>query len=165
MKKQIITLITFLFFLTNLATAQFDIGLGFTAATKIKQAGLQLKGNFMPKGNFRTSADLTFYGGSDKSVGGIQTQSNFWTINANEHFLITANDQLNLYPFAGVNLLFTKATVGDRTTKNNSFGINLGVGGEYFLATNVVAFGEIAYIMTDSDRMGLTAGIAYKFGQ
>lgn len=164
MKKQIITLIASILFFSHLATAQFDIGLGFTGATKIKQAGFQLKGNFLPKGPFRTSADLTFYAGSSNTQNNIETNNKYWAINANEHFLIRGNDQLNLYPFAGFNLLFNKLVVDDRKTKNNSFGINLGVGGEYFIIANLVAFGEVTYVMSDTDRIGVSAGLAFKFG-
>lgn len=164
MKKQIITLAIGLFFFTQQATAQFDIGLGFTGTTKVNQVGFQLKGNFLPKSAFRTSADLTFFTGNSKMVNNVNTQTNYWAINANEHFVIPVNDQITAYPLAGFNLLFNKAKAEGRTIKNNSFGINLGAGMEYTLMDRVVAFGEFAYVMSDTDRMNFTAGIAFKFG-
>jgi len=68
------------------------------------------------------------------------------TIEADFHYDFAVANNWNVYPIAGVALHYFDPEVGDATTK---FGVNLGVGTEYYVTGNVAAFCEAKYQWVD----------------
>ena len=85
----------------------------------------------------------------------------WWDVNINAHYLVNLrNEQLFIYPIAGLN--YTMAKAGG--VESNHVGLNLGAGVEYEFSEHIGAFFEYRHtIIRKVDQGVFGLGINYKF--
>ena len=91
-----------------------------------------------------------------------------WTdVNINAHYLVgLRNEQLYIYPIAGLNFTFVKykAELDKNKDENNHVGLNLGAGIEYEITEHFGACFEYRHtIIKDVDQGIFSLGLNYKF--
>lgn len=89
----------------------------------------------------------------------------WWDVNLNAHYLVGLwNEQLYIYPLAGLNYTMTKLKVDGVSDEENHVGLNLGAGIEYELNEHFgVNFEYRHTIVRKVDQGVFGLGINYKF--
>jgi outer membrane immunogenic protein len=96
----------------------------------------------------------------NKNRNGISTR---WkAFNVDGHYYLEAKNFWTIYPIAGINLATVSEKVNDITYSNFDIGINLGVGSEYSIDTNISGFGEIKYVISNADQVVIALGVLFK---
>lgn len=161
----------FIMLFTQTTNAQgIKVGGGFIYGTDIEELGLQVNGVIdLPVTNLRAAADIGFFFVED--IGDID--SNFWTFNANAHYLFDAIPSATVYGLAGLNFA-TASVSGDLTIpgvgttsfddSSTEVGLNVGGGAEFGLGP-VDAFTELKYVLGDASQVVFTAGVRLGIGK
>lgn len=92
--------------------------------------------------------------------------TSWWDVNLNAHYLVNLrNEQLYIYPLAGVNYTMTKVKLpGESSDEENHVGLNLGAGIEYELTEHFgVNFEYRHTIIRKVDQGVFGLGVNYKF--
>ena len=90
----------------------------------------------------------------------------WWDVNLNAHWLVGLwNEQLYIYPLAGVNYTMTKISLpGEGSDEENHVGLNLGAGLEYEITDHFgVNFEYRHTIIRKVDQGVFGLGVNYKF--
>lgn len=162
MKNQwiIATLIIFLCFSgIQTATAQLSLGGSLTYGSEIESLGLNINGIYVINEQFRAGGDVSYY--FPKDYGSFK--STWWELNANGHYLFTAEEDLNFYGLAGLNYSVVTVTFDDSefgsggSASEGDIGLNLGGGAEYGLG-KATSFSELKYVL-GNDQLAVTAGV------
>jgi outer membrane protein X len=88
-----------------------------------------------------------------------------WDLSVNGHWLFPIDDQITLYPLAGLGIL-NYGYDFDRglSDSQSDIALNLGGGIVYKLTDKLILNAELKYKISDQwDRLLLSAGLAYKF--
>ncbi len=135
--------------------ADLAVGAGFNYATKFDQAGLGFKVQVGLSGNWRIQPEIIYFF-QNRDVSTFQ-------INCDAHYAINIAPKLNVYPLAGVS--FSSWSV-DHSESNATtrFGVNLGAGLEYRVASRLDIFvEERGQITSDYSQSLATLGVKYHF--
>jgi len=99
-----------------------------------------------------------------------------WDLSFNAHYLFPIDNQLTVYPLAGLGFLGSTVTIkipsffgyggGEHTESDTDFGFNFGGGVDYLLTPQLVLNGEMKFkIAGDWDRFMISAGMTYRLGK
>jgi Opacity protein and related surface antigens len=87
--------------------------------------------------------------------------ASMWDLTANVHYLFPIQEQITVYPLAGLGILGVNPEFGD---SDSEFGFNLGGGVDYGLTDKLFLNAELKYKMYDNwDRLNISVGVGYKF--
>ena len=92
--------------------------------------------------------------------------TSWWDVNINAHYLVRLwNEQLYIYPLAGLNYTMTKGKLpGMRADEENHVGLNLGAGVEYEITNHFGVSLEYRHtIIRKVDQGVFGLGVNYKF--
>ncbi len=92
--------------------------------------------------------------------------TSWWDVNLNAHYLVgLKNDQLYIYPLAGLNYTMTKVSVpGVGSDEENHIGLNVGAGVEYEINEHFGVNLEYRHtIVRKVDQGVIGLGVNYKF--
>ncbi len=173
MKK--ITFITALLLGTLFSQAQIKLGGKVTYGSDIESIGIGAKGLYEIDDEWDVSGELVYFFGEDESRGGgVEVESNLFTINADAHYNFDINvDQLGVYALGGLNIAFWEATTstpsipslgvpgGESEVDGSEVGLNLGGGAIYELQENISLFSELKFVVGDFDQVVFSAGVLF----
>lgn len=141
-----------------------SIGLNLNYGTEIESVGLGARFQYNLTDQLRLAPEFTYFFEKD--------YLSEWDINLNAHYLFPMQDNLKLYPLAGLLITHWSADFdfnfgwasGSFSGSETKVGVNLGGGIQYDINPVLMVNGEIKYcIVSDFDQAVISAGIAYKF--
>ena len=87
-----------------------------------------------------------------------------WDLNANVHYLIPAKYGLSFYPILGLTFLHRHWTPEGYPKDSGNLGVNMGVGAQYDINSNLFVNYELKYqYVNDHDRGNMCLGIGFRF--
>lgn len=143
------------------ATAQLAVGGGLAYNLEAEELGINVRAMYDIDGTWRGQAGYIFYLAGD----GV----NLSEINLNANYVFSDNGSVKFYGLAGLNFFtvgFDDINVGGIVFGGGNAtetGLNLGAGANFVLSDNISLFGELKYIISDFDGLGLLAGALYHF--
>ena len=152
--KKLMILISMMFFIMSSASAQrgiqsFGVNLGY--GSEIESASIGVKYQYNITNNIRLEPSANYF----FEKRGVD----MFDFNANAHYLIPTENNIRLYPLAG--LTFTRWDLGKVA---NRLGLNIGGGAEFDVSDNLFVNMELKYqIVKDLDQPVFSLGIAYMF--
>lgn len=72
-------------------------------------------------------------------------------------------DDFVFYPVFGLDIIFTRTVINDIPDGQVFTGVNVGVGGSYEFMTDLHAFFETKYILSQDDQLVISTGVVYRF--
>ena len=171
-------LFAFIIFSTTFAKAQWQAGGGLIFGTEIENLGLQLKGVYsldeqVEDSKFDVAGEFSYFFPDNTTVdfgnfGSIENKVTLWALNFNAHYDLLEEENLILYPLAGLNIASITAKSEnsqgeDFSDTDTELGLNLGIGAKTMLTDNLAGYGEIKYVISDFDQAVFSAGVLYSF--
>ncbi len=157
MKKFLFALLACAAFATTNVSAQQTIGGTLNFDADMDAIGLGARYSYA-WGNVRLAPEVVFFFPSNALAV---------DLNANVHYTFNVAPRFNLYPLGGLNIDFYSWSVKANGVKvkgnDTSFGLNLGLGGEYEFSNLLSGYMEFKGIVADGSRAVLTFGLARKF--
>lgn len=146
-----------LFFSNSNAMAQsnFKVGGGLAYGTEIEAIGIQAGAVYGFNENLRGAADVVIFFPDDEN----NVDHSFWTINANIHYLLMAEDASVFYALGGLNYATQHLSNGVSITDSEA-GLNLGGGAEFGVNFGVIYL-EAKYVISDFDQLVLGGGVRF----
>ncbi len=157
-----------LFLLTSQATfAQFSAGAGLSFGSEVEQLGIFARGQYDFTEQIRAALTINFFFPETEEVSVIETRSQVTTINADGHYIFLDQDPFKVYGLLGLNFAIANAEVSgpgfDEDDSESELGVNLGVGGQYFVNETFSPFAEIKYVIGEADQLVIMAGVLFYF--
>ena len=152
--KKLFVLMSMMFFIMSSASAQkgiqaFGVNLGY--GSEIESASIGVKYQYNITNNIRLEPSANYF----FEKRGID----MFDFNANAHYLIPTENNIRLYPLAG--LTFTRWDLGKVA---NRLGLNIGGGAEFDVSDNLFVNMELKYqIVKDLDQTVFNVGLTYMF--
>ena len=152
--KKLMILISMMFFIMGSAFAQkgiqaFGVNLGY--GSEIESASIGVKYQYNITNNIRLEPSANYF----FEKRGVD----MFDFNANAHYLIPTENNIRLYPLAG--LTFTRWDFGKVA---NRLGLNIGGGAEFDVSDNLFVNFELKYqIIKDLDQAVFNVGLTYIF--
>ena len=152
--KKLMILISMMFFIMGSAFAQkgiqaFGVNLGY--GSEIESASIGVKYQYNITNNIRLEPSANYF----FEKRGVD----MFDFNANAHYLIPTENNIRLYPLAG--LTFTRWDLGKVA---NRLGLNIGGGAEFDVSDNLFVNMELKYqIVKDFDQAVFNVGLTYMF--
>jgi hypothetical protein len=148
-------------FYSEKTTAQVSAGAGFQFGTAASKVGFQLRGMYQIDETWRASADLVFYLDNSKYY-------QFFEANTNGHYIFLDEEKSKVYALAGLNIFRYRYDGSgyyyyDYDYARTKVGLNVGVGGQYFINEQLSLQSEIKYALSYYNSLGITVGAAYQF--
>ena len=152
--KKLFVLMSMMFFIMSSASAQkgiqaFGVNLGY--GSEIESASIGVKYQYNITNNIRLEPSANYF----FEKRGVD----MFDFNANAHYLIPTENNIRLYPLAG--LTFTRWDLGKVA---NRLGLNIGGGAEFDVSDNLFVNMELKYqIVKDLDQTVFNVGLTYMF--
>ena len=152
--KKLIVFICMMFFIMGSAFAQkgiqaFGVHLGY--GSEIESASIGVKYQYNITNNIRLEPSANYFF-EKKGI-------DMFDFNANAHYLIPTENNIRLYPLAG--LTFNRWDFGKVV---NRLGLNMGAGAEFDVSDNLFVNMELKYqIVKDFDQAVFNVGLTYMF--
>lgn len=152
--KKLIVLFSMMFFIMGNAFAQKgiqSIGLNLNYGSEIERMGIGIKYQYNITDNIRVEPSMNYFFEND----GIDMLD----FNANVHYLFPMDNNIRIYPLAG--LTFARWDFG---LVESRLGVNVGGGAECDISDNLMLNFELKYqVVSDLDQAIFNFGIAYMF--
>ena len=123
--------------------------------TEFERFGLGVEGRYGLTDNFRVAPDVIFLIPNNHTTG--------LYVNANLHYTFPLQDNLTLYPLAGIAMANNRVSFAGESWRDTDFGLNLGAGVDYNLDSNSYVNVEFRYTFIDPDYALFTVGYGIKF--
>lgn len=159
------TLFGLLFTFIAISTqAQEDTRLGAFLAygTEIENLGVGVNAEFPIAEKITLSPSFIYY--LPKEEFGVDL--NWWEINANVNYYLLNESNLSLYAIGGLNYSNVSVSIsdsipgiGDISSSDGRFGLNLGGGANFNIGSNITPFAELKYVIIDGGQLVLGAGV------
>lgn len=141
------------------------MGLGINlGAAPVIEDGISVT-NFMLGAKFQYNATSLIRLEAAADFGFRDKGYSTFNIMGNVHFLIPCATNFNLYPLAGIGYGNIKYRWDNSHSESwDKFALNIGIGAEYEISSNVAANFEFKYqYMQDYQRLPILVGLTYKF--
>lgn len=139
-----------------------DLGIGLAYGTEIESLGITADAYYILNQNMRVGGGLTYFFPEETPSANI----NWFAIDLNGQYLFYAEENMNVYALAGLNIIIQSINfedfVGQDDLSETYVGLNLGAGIEYGL-NFADLFGELklAGLGGDADQLVLSAGLRF----
>ncbi len=158
MKKTTVTIFTIIMFFSLCVKSQdFSIGGGLGYGSKINNIGLNIRGDVTFYKQWSITPHFNYF--FNKKKGAITKMWN--AFNVDGHYLIDIDQTWMMYPLIGINFAAVSEKVNEITFSNSDVGINVGFGSKHNFDRRLSGFGEIKYVISDTDQLVITFGILY----
>lgn len=160
----IITIFSLFFGVIFSSSAQTDTRLGIMIAygSEIENVGLGVNAEFPVMENLAIAPSFIYYFPQDNYFGG---DMNWWELNANANYYFVDNEDLGFYGLAGLNYSHVSLDYdtqwGSVDDSDGEFGLNLGVGANLNINSNITPFAEAKYVIIDGDQFVIAAGVRF----
>lgn len=142
---------------------------GFLAyGTEIENLGIGANAEFPIAENLTLSPSFIYY--LPKEEFGVDI--NWWEVNANANYYLLNESNISLYALGGLNYSSVKASfsgldesvpgLGDMSSSDGRFGLNLGGGANFNIGSGITPFAELKYVIIDGGQLVLGAGVRFK---
>ena len=166
MRNLVLTLLLFVSIIGT-ATAQFSAQAGLTYQTKVEKLGIQLKGQYGLSEVLEGALGLNFI----FTENGPGVKTTLTEINLDGHYIVLQNDNLTVYPLAGLNFTRSRVKFDDSlfgnafSTSATKVGLNLGGGVRVPLTEVIQLVGEVRGVLASDNgsRLGIFGGVHYSF--
>lgn len=150
----------FLFQTASFAQNNMKFGIGLAYDGEVENVGIQANLVYPVSNKIAVVPSLSYYF-VDEDVYGID---NYFAVNVDGHLRLATDPEYLFYALGGLNL----TSVGydapnddpDFDDSETELGINLGVGGEYYL-NSFALFGDLKYVIGGFDRVVLAIGARF----
>ena len=159
--KKLIVLFSMMFCIMGSAFAQKGIqaaGVHLSYGTEISSIGLGVKYQYNITDNIRLEPSINYFF-ENKGL-------DMFDFNANAHYLFPVQNNVRLYPLAGLTFTKWSEDLGNSGAEISlsRFGFNLGGGAEFDITDELMMNFEIKYqLISDLDQAVFNIGIAYMF--
>src|SRR5690606_16297649 len=158
-----LSIVTFSYLSVN-AQESTRIG-GFLAfGSEIETIGFGANAEFPIMENLTISPGFIFYLPKDE----VYVKMTIFELNANANYYFINDDTFGIYGLAGLNYTNVKVRVedfgfglGDTSSNEGKFGLNLGGGANFNLGKNWMPFAELKYVLSDYDQLVFLAGVKF----
>lgn len=148
------------------ADAQFSAEAGLTFQTKIKKAGIQVKGVYDITEKISGAAGINFI----FTETAPEVKNSLTEINLDGHYMLLQEEKFSFYPLAGLNFTrskvkFDSQVLGDFSASNTTTGLNVGGGILLPISDTIRIVVEAKAIVAgdNGSRVGFYAGANYAF--
>ena len=153
------------FFALPNANAQIQLGGGLIFGTGISKLGLNLRGTYEINEKILAAPGVNFFF-KDKILSDVS--ASYFSVDLDGRYqLVTIDDDIHVYPVAGLNFFNVKidgSTTGIRVREDGlTVGLNLGLGAQIETLTSLSYFGEFRVTVGGIDQSTITAGVLYGF--
>ena len=153
------------FFALPKVNAQIQLGGGLTFGTGISKLGLNLRGTYEINEKILAAPGVNF-SFKDKILSDVS--ASYFSVDLDGRYqLITIDEEIHVYPVAGINVFNVRidgSTTGIRVRDSGvSIGLNLGLGAQIETLTSLSYFGEFRVTVGGIDQSTITAGVLYGF--
>lgn len=164
--KSTIVITSFLLFFGSIfmSSAQTDTRFGVMLAygTEIENLGVGINAEFPVMENLTIAPNFVYYFPHGDYFGG---EMSWWELNANANYYLVDNENLGFYGLAGLNysqISFDYDTPYGYVDRNDGeFGLNLGVGANLNVNSNITPFAEARYVIIDGSQLVIAAGVKF----
>ena len=154
------------------ANAQEDIKIGafLTYDTEIENVGFGLNAEFPIMGKLTIAPSFIYYLPKEESF----VKVNWFEVNANVNYYFLDEEKMSVYGIGGLSYSSVKVSfeddnlfgrfgglVGDASTSDGRFGLNIGGGINLKVSNKIESFAELKYVIIDGGRLVLAAGVKY----
>lgn len=139
-----------------LAQSDFKVGGGLAYGTEIEAIGIQAGAVYGFNEMIRGAGDFVIFF-PDSPTG---VDNSFWTINANVHYLLIAEETSFVYALGGLNYANQETTGGGVEVSDSEVGLNLGAGAEFGIDFGSIYL-EGKYVISDFDQLVLSGGVRF----
>ena len=161
MKKRLLILIGFCLFSAFATQAQTRVGAFLAYGTEVENLGVGVNGEFYFNDKITLVPSFTFYM-TDDSPG---VNTSLWEANINGQFFFASEQTALIYGLAGLNYTHSKVEILDETDRNGELGINIGVGADFDINSDIVPFAQLKYVISDFDQLVLSGGVRFTLGR
>jgi opacity protein-like surface antigen len=172
MKKQIFYIAIFLLSLSSAYAQQTTVGAGLAYGSEVEQAGIVINGQYFFNDKVAVAPSLLFYFPNTQRYSGsgftTEARTSVWEFNADVNYYFYSKDMIKLFGVGGLNITGIKSTVkttGNFNQKNSASdteaGINLGIGTDVNLGSNIVPFIVLKYTVSDFDQLVIQGGVRF----
>lgn len=136
---------------------------GFLAyGTEIENLGIGVNAEFPIINNLTISPSIIYY--FPKNESGVKT--NWFELNANANYYFVNQATMSVYALGGLNyssvkVSFKETWLGNYSSSDGRFGLNLGGGINFKVGGSIIPFAELKYVIIDGGQ--LVAGAGAKF--
>ncbi len=149
--------------LVSSSYAQLELGAGLAFGTLTDDIGIFVKGRWKFTDQIAISPNITYFFVEDVSV----INNSFWTINVDGHYLFQPQENIYVYPLAGLQLGIFRVSfddgvglgLADESSTTSELGLNLGGGGQIKFTDTLSGVMEIKYVLSDFDQLVISAGV------
>jgi outer membrane protein X len=159
-------------FIFNVIQAQMTLGGGLAYGTEIENLGIDVTGQYFINDNIAIEGSFTYYLPKDFGNGlGNDYKIKWYEINADVNYYFSEGN-VSPYGVGGLNMAFVSVPYvdvndylggGDGVSykTNSEIGLNLGVGADFDLGSNITPFGQIKYVLGDADQLQILGGVRF----
>lgn len=152
MKKQLL-IFTFFIGIAFGVSAQTSVGAGLAFGSEIESAGIGFNALFNASDVIDISPSFIYYFPNNNVT--------WWELNGNVNYIFSEGDA-TFYGIAGLNITGVKVDLGPFGHQSDSeLGLNLGVGGNFDIGSNLTPFAEAKYVVGNADQLSLFAGVRF----
>ncbi len=149
------------------------IGGGFCFGSDIEQPGISIKSAHHFNEEWVFSPSLNFFFTDKAQKPGFEEKKSMFTINMDAHYLVPLSNEFIFYPIGGLSISRyvekeeenTLGNVNVETDSDMAFGLNLGAGLSYIISSQIEAFTELKFVVSDHDQAVFTLGALYNLGE
>jgi len=180
MKK--ILVLAFVLALINSVSAQsfkekIAFGGGFCYGTEIERLGVNFRGLYEVTEEIHGLMNIIFFLPKKEKIGKFEYKWHLWELNFDGHYDYKFSDKFSAYGLAGLNisswrskwegdysyLVYPYSGHYEDSNSETKIGLNIGGGAAYNFIESLSGFGEIKYVIIDSDydQAVFTFGVLY----
>lgn len=169
MKKffMIILFASTVIFASEESNAQTTVGGGIAYGTDIESLGIHANGQFFINDRLAITPSILYYFPKEIVEG---FNYKWFEINGNASYYFITDENINVYGLAGLNVAiisfpFINVTNifggGDTSSSTTKVGLNIGVGADFDIGSNITPFGQLRYNISSFDQLAIEAGVRF----
>lgn len=154
----------FIFSLTALAQNETKIGALLAYGTEIKNLGIGANAEFPVMEKMTISPSLIYYLPKNETV----VKINWFEVNANANYYFVQEENMDVYGLAGLNYSSVKVKydgdlgfLGNYSSSDGRFGLNLGGGANFNIGSGITPFAELKYVIIDGGQLVIAGGVKF----
>ena len=166
LKLFVFTIVLSSLFVINSNAQPINIGGGLIIGTDLPPLGLQFKGTYgmdMVLEDLSASLEFAIFFPSSKN----NYDHSRWSIDVDGNYIFWNASGFNFYAIAGLNIThyakkYTGALVNIPDDTGTKPGLNAGAGVNYKFSSNLSAFSEVKYVLSNFDQAAFNFGVLFE---
>lgn len=144
--------------------SKWAAGVSFGYGSDISKPFVGVKAHYDIIEQLTIAPSFNYYFKDSEDLGyGESYDLNYWDINVDLHWNVLRGERFNIYPFVGFTYLHAKASYEGESESDGKAGGNIGVGGQFNIASNWAVGVEAKYQIIDGGQFVPMASVMYRF--